>query len=105
MRFYCGEAHRDAFQAWLLSQVPPDWPTVRSAALRRDGYRCTKCGAHGKDVILEVDHLKPVATHPDLEFELSNVRTLCRPCHARHGARPNTRLYRAANVPGQQRLA
>lgn len=41
---------------------------------------------------LEVDHIKPVARHPELEFTLSNLRTLCRRCHARTGARPPPRL-------------
>lgn len=37
---------------------------------------------------LEVDHILPVATHPELEFTLSNLRTLCRSCHKTHGAKP-----------------
>jgi 5-methylcytosine-specific restriction endonuclease McrA len=30
---------------------------------------------------LEADHIKPWAYFPSLRFELSNGRTLCRPCH------------------------
>lgn len=40
------------------------------------------------DRVLEVDHIKPVATHPELEFTLENLRTVCRKCHREHGARP-----------------
>ncbi len=37
---------------------------------------------------LEVDHIKPVARYPQLEFTLENLRVLCHKCHAQHGARP-----------------
>ena len=55
----------------------PRWPALRLQALRRDGFRCCECGARGR---LEVHHVKPVRTHPELGFELSNLRTLC-PSH------------------------
>lgn len=28
---------------------------------------------------------KPLSLYPDLRFELSNGRTLCKPCHEKHG--------------------
>lgn len=56
------------------------WPALRLAAKRRDGWKCVQCGAHGR---LEVDHIKPVRTHPDLAFELSNLQSLCRSCHSK----------------------
>lgn len=37
---------------------------------------------------LEVDHIKPVRLYPELEYEESNLRTLCHRCHARHGKKP-----------------
>ena len=58
-------------------------------ALRRDRYICQLCGAKclgkakGKPSP-EVDHIKPVKTHPDLKLSLTNLRTLCKPCHSRH---------------------
>ncbi len=58
----------------------PRWAVVRWDALRRDGFRCVKCTASGR---LEVDHVKPIRTHPDLAFELSNLQALCRSCHSR----------------------
>ena len=45
----------------------PRWPALRLAAKRRDGWRCVQCGARGR---LEVDHVKPVRTHPQLAFDL-----------------------------------
>jgi len=62
------------------------WKALRLQTLRRDGWKCvgvlpdgTACGASGR---LEIDHVKPVRTHPDLAFELDNLQTLCRRCHA-----------------------
>jgi 5-methylcytosine-specific restriction enzyme A len=48
--------------------------------LRRDQFRCVRCGARGR---LEVDHRLPVRTHPELRFELSNLQVLCVRCHAK----------------------
>jgi len=59
------------------------WPALRLAALRRDGFRCVSCGTRGR---LEVDHVKPVRTHPELSFVLENLQSLCARCHARKTA-------------------
>lgn len=56
------------------------WPALRLAAKRRDGWKCVQCGARGR---LEVDHVQPVRTHPDLAFALENLQTLCAACHSR----------------------
>lgn len=56
------------------------WQRVRSLVLRRDGFRCVNCGTAGR---LEVDHIKPVRTDPDLAFDLSNLQSLCSTCHTR----------------------
>ena len=56
------------------------WPALRLAAKRRDNFACVTCGATGD---LEVDHIKPVRTHPELSFEITNLQTLCIRCHSR----------------------
>jgi len=56
------------------------WPALRLAAKRRDGFACVQCGAVGR---LEVDHVQPVRTHPDLAFDLDNLQCLCPACHSR----------------------
>jgi 5-methylcytosine-specific restriction endonuclease McrA len=38
-----------------------------------------ECGERGGR--LEADHIKPVSKFPELIFELTNGRTLCRDCH------------------------
>ena len=54
------------------------WPALRMQAKRRDGWRCVRCGA---TTGLEVDHIRPVRTHPELGFDLGNLQTLCGRCH------------------------
>lgn len=52
----------------------------RESVFKRDDYTCQHCKARG--VYIEADHIKPFAFFPELRFELSNGRTLCKPCHA-----------------------
>lgn len=56
------------------------WPALRQAAKRRDGWKCVQCGGRQH---LEVDHVQPVRTHPELSFDLGNLQTLCRSCHTK----------------------
>ena len=62
----------------------------RQMVLRRDLYRCQKCGRGGR---LEVDHVWPLwAGGEDRD---SNLVTLCVPCHSiktRHERRQRDRL-------------
>ncbi|MGC9370306.1 MAG: HNH endonuclease [Paracoccaceae bacterium] len=48
--------------------------------LERDGFRCRSCGCGGR---LEVDHIKPVRTHPELSYDPGNLQALCPSCHTR----------------------
>ena len=51
----------------------------RKAIFERDDYTCQICRERGG--ILHPDHIKPFAFYPELRFELSNGRTLCKDCH------------------------
>lgn len=54
----------------------------RYAVIKRDKYTCQICGdkrSSGK--MFDVDHIKPFSLYPELRFEVSNGRVLCRPCH------------------------
>lgn len=64
--------------AWIVTSKR--WPSLRLLALRRDGFKCRSCGARGR---LEVDHIKPVRTHPEAAWDLDNLQSLCVRCHAR----------------------
>lgn len=56
----------------------PRWKALRLEALRRDDYQCVQCGKRGR---LEVDHIKPVRTHPELSYDIDNLQALCPTCH------------------------
>lgn len=58
----------------------PRWHSVRKQALERDGWACVQCGTHKR---LECDHIKPVRTHPELAYTLTNLQILCGACHTR----------------------
>jgi hypothetical protein len=54
----------------------------RRAVLKRDGYRCVKCGANRQkdpSVTLHVDHIVPVSKGGT--SELDNLQTLCFDCN------------------------
>lgn len=60
----------------------------RMAVFKRDGFTCVICGIKnmkglGYHVVFDADHIKPFSLFPELRFELSNGRTLCRPCHTK----------------------
>ncbi|OLS50589.1 HNH endonuclease [Rhodovulum sulfidophilum] len=56
------------------------WRALRMQILERDGFRCVCCGKRGR---LEVDHIQPVRTHPELAFARGNLQSLCPACHTR----------------------
>ena len=54
------------------------WRTVRRFALERDLYQCVVCGADvSAPGAARVDHVKERSTHPELELDIDNLRTLC----------------------------
>jgi hypothetical protein len=50
----------------------------RQAVLTRDARKCQHCGSRK---YLHVHHIKFLATHPELMFDVSNGLTLCAECH------------------------
>ncbi|QJT71054.1 hypothetical protein GR11A_00016 [Vibrio phage vB_VcorM_GR11A] len=61
-----------------------EWKLIRNKVLKRDGYRCTRCGRHKSELkfgeSLQVDHIKQVSRGGT--DSLGNLRTLCAPkCH------------------------
>ena len=74
------------------SQRASDW---RKAVFARDDYTCTGCKQRGGR--LQADHIKPWSLFPDLRFELSNGRTLCKACHLKTDTWGWKAIYR--NIP------
>lgn len=53
-----------------------DW---REKVFKRDDFTCQMCGSRKGDK--HADHIKPFSLFPELRFDVSNGRTLCKPCH------------------------
>lgn len=64
------------------------WRRARSTALERDHYICQDCLAAKKRgerlrprAAVTVHHIIPLKERPDLFLEMSNLISLCDPCH------------------------
>ncbi|NCB03460.1 MAG: HNH endonuclease [Spirochaetia bacterium] len=53
--------------------------TIRFEVFKRDSFTCQYCGAKAPDVILEIDHINPVAKGGDNSIE--NLVTSCKDCN------------------------
>lgn len=74
-----------------LSRFEKEWPALRMAILRRDGSRCTACGATPSDgVRMHVDHIKPKGRYPELALDPGNLQVLCEYCNVCKGSRDET---------------
>jgi HNH endonuclease len=58
---------------------------LRFEVFKRDSFRCQYCGSSAPDVLLEVDHLKPVAEGG--KSDILNLITACNPCNSGKGKR------------------
>ena len=58
---------------------------LRFEVFKRDSFRCQYCGSSAPDVLLEVDHLKPVAEGG--KSDILNLITSCNPCNSGKGKR------------------
>jgi len=82
------EAHKGAKSHFWKGGLTPlnkiirnsaEFANWRKSVFERDDYTCQQCRERGG--LLEADHIKPFALFPELRFELSNGRTLCKDCH------------------------
>ena len=61
-----------------------EWKKLRLQALFLHGSRCQCCGmTPALGAVLNVDHIKPRKTHPELALRLDNLQVLCGDCN--HG--------------------
>ena len=82
------------------------WERIRKMILRRDGYRCADCGNPGR---MEVHHSVSPLISPELVYEPSNLRSLCRSCHidlhGRETVHPEIQAWREfVGLPNSNRL-
>jgi hypothetical protein len=73
---------RQEFEPWARRREIS--PKVRATIFRRDGFQCVEC-AEPNVIELVIDHRVPVAMGGS--NEPGNLRTLCRSCNSRKGAR------------------
>lgn len=62
-----------------LFQNSDAWKAVRKQCFERDGYSCVQCGVEGG--YLEAHHIIHWSRSVERRLDLSNLATLCRPCH------------------------
>lgn len=62
-----------------MAQRKPLSKKVRFEVFKRDAFKCQYCGRSAPDVILEVDHIVPVAEGG--KNDLLNLITSCRECN------------------------
>lgn len=68
-----------------MAERKPLSKKLRFEVFKRDGFTCQYCGHMAPDVLLEVDHIKPVAQGG--KNEIMNLVTSCRDCNSGKGAR------------------
>jgi|GEM_PF-2443301 len=66
--------------AWEFPEYPENWEQLKRRVLRRDRWRCQKCGATDKP--LHVHH--KVSLSRGGTNDLDNLVTLCEDCHAEY---------------------
>lgn len=76
-----------------MTERPSDKPrrrtiskTVRFEVFKRDSFQCQYCGASAPDVLLQIDHIKPIARGGT--NEITNLITACAGCNAGKKDRP-----------------
>jgi hypothetical protein len=68
------------------------WKQLVQEVYRRDGFRCRRCASpHTRRNRLHAHHVKPWAGHPTARFDLTNLLTVCAPCHQWIHSRENLR--------------
>ena len=61
-----------------------EWRKLRLQALLLHGRKCLCCGASPEtNAVLNVDHIKPRKTNPELALDINNLQVLCKDCN--HG--------------------
>ena len=68
-----------------MNERKPIGKKLRFEVLKRDKFTCQYCGRMSPDVILEIDHIKPVADGGT--NEILNLITSCRDCNRGKGKR------------------
>jgi HNH endonuclease len=71
------EAQGDGGKPNVRKSIPK---SLRFEVFKRDSFKCQYCGASAPDVMLQVDHINPVAKGGD--NDITNLLTSCLSCNA-----------------------
>ncbi len=56
-----------------------EYKSWRGLVFKKDNFTCQACDQYGG--YMHADHIKSWSEYPELRYEVSNGRTLCRACH------------------------
>lgn len=63
-----------------------EWSYLRDRVIERDGHRCVRCKRTDYEVELQVHHIHYVKGKMAWDYQLAELETLCKGCHAQeHG--------------------
>lgn len=80
------------------------WKKKSEKIKRRDKYQCQLCKRYGKITEAKiVHHIKPADEYPELEWEDSNLVSLCIGCHNKVHGEKGTASQRARYNPPTSR--
>ena len=81
-----------------------EWRTLRLEALQRDSYLCQECKKRG--IVTPADtvhHIKPLRVDDSRALQLSNLETVCGPCHNRlHRERSQALKKKNTNIKARR---
>lgn len=83
-----------------MSERIPISKKTRFDVFKRDEFKCSYCGSHPPDVLLEVDHIEPVAGGGG--NDPSNLTTACRDCNRGKGASPLSAVPRSLTEQAEE---
>lgn len=67
-----------------MTEREPISKRLRFEVFKRDGFICQYCGSHPPEIILHIDHVRPVATGG--RSDIDNLVTACLECNSGKGA-------------------
>ena len=79
-----------------------EWTALRDRVINHYGGKCMCCGRTPSDHRhINVDHIKPRKTHPELSLDFDNLQVLCGVCNKKKGNKHMTDYRNLAELQGK----